>query len=304
MADYSRRISYIYEYGSGEKGENKGFIKTEIKSDAGKMDIELRELPTASQTEAIVGYYMWKGDRIKACGYHKENLTDKNCHISLNFNPKDMEGVEIAEIGGVIIRCKDMIYTAEWSSEEFDVHVVDWVESLKEILVEQRVKVKPEQESNLEQELVIQEIPDFLKVRKKEKGKNIKYDKSYHMKINNWKDMFKKYDIVEPFNDDMIQNCIEIEYDDLKFLPSTCKNVVNNSFLLHGLYQYRHVLVGRQRCKRKQKIYVLGVPGRYQNSERMIAAMFGFDNFKAAQRNGVSGDNFGYWYTLFRDDEE
>ena len=235
MWDYSRRISYIYEYGNGEKGQNKGFIKTEIKSNAGKMDIELRELPASSMAEATVGYYMWKGGRIKACGYHKENLTDRNSHIFLEFNPNDMEGVEISEIAGVIIRCKDMIYTSEWSSEEFNVQLVDWVDSLKEILVDQKrvqaTQLGEEAKESDKSELSIQEIPDFLKVRKKDKTKNIKYDKSYHIKINNWKDMFKKYDIVEPFNDDMIQNCIEIGYEDLKFLPSSCNNVIKNSFL-------------------------------------------------------------------------
>lgn len=297
MSDYSRRISYIYEYENGEKGQNKGYIKTEVRQDKGKMDIELRELKPSSLSEATVGYYLWKGGRIKACGYRKEQLTGRNSSIVLDFNPKDMEGVSLSEICGVIIRCSDIIYTAEWSEEEFDLKLVDWVDSLKEIMVEAKPKEKPADE------LAIQEIPDFLKVKKKEKNKNIKYDKSYHMKINNWKDMFKKYDIVEPFNDDIIQPCVEIGYEDLKYLPSSCKNVVNNSFLLHGLYYYRHVLIGRQRCRKAQKIYMLGVPGRYENSERMIAAMFGFDNFKAAQRNGINCSNFGYWYTLFRDDE-
>lgn len=293
MADYSRRISYIYEYENGEKGQNKGYIKTEVRQDAGKMNIELRELKSAAFSEATVGYYMWKDGRIKACGYRKERIADKNTSIRLDFNPNDMEGVAISDICGVIIRCNDIIYTAEWSDAEFDLKVVDWVDSLKEIMVEAKT----------EETLEIQEIPNFLKVKKKDKTRNIKYDKSYHMKINNWKDMFRKYDIVEPFNDDIIQPCVEIGYDDLKYLPSSCQNVINNSFLLHGLYYYRHVLIGKQRCRRMQKIYVLGVPGRYENSERMIASMFGFDNFKAAQRNGINCSNFGYWYTLFKDDE-
>lgn len=298
MSDYSRRISYIYEYGNGEKGENRGFIKTEIRDDSGKMDIELRGLPKEAMTQVTVGYYMWQNGRIKACGYRKEEIADRNCHIFMEFNPKDMEGVAISEIGGVIIRFPEVLYTAEWSSEEFDVHLVDWVDSLKEIMV----KAEPVEELQVQE---IPEIPDFLKVKKKEKTQhaNVKYDKSYHIRIVDWKDMFRKYDIVEPFNDDFIQSCVEIGYDDLKFLPSSCKNVLNNSFLLHGLYYYRHVLIGKQKCKRRQKIYVLGVPGRYENSERMIAAMFGFDNFKAARRNGITCPNFGYWYTMFCDDE-
>lgn len=332
MSEYSRKISYIYEYKDGQKSDNKGFIKTEIRKNQGCMNIELRELGKNEMAPVTIGYYLWQNGRVKACGYNKKNISEKNASLRVEFNPEDMEGAEIGEIGGVIIWNDGKMYSAEWSEEGFDPEKIDWVDSFKKVMVsqgelkkeetpiiykkEKTVKIAPQtllknDEDTLQtasidetqEDLPVQEIPDFLKVKKKDKRNRIKYEKSYHMKVNNWKDFFKKYDVVEPFSDELIYNCVEIKYDDLKYLPSSCNNVRNNSFLLHGLYNYDHVLVGKYKCKRRQQIFVLGVPGRYDNNQKMIASMFGFDNFKAGQRGSVRDKSFGYWYTLFRDDE-
>lgn len=329
MSEYSRRISYIYEYKDGQKCDNKGYIKTEIRENKGSMNIELRELGKNELAQVTIGYYLWQDGKIKVCRYKNENLADRNVSINVSFNPADVEGAALEEIDGVLIWNENNMYSAEWNEECFEPEKIQWVDSFKRIMNEENLEInqisegievsdttetKGEvekspvikiQESMLKTEVKKQsEIPEFLKVKKKDSKNNVKYEKSYHMKITNWKDFFKKYDIVEPFSDDSIFGCVEIKYDDLMYLPESCQNVRNNSFLLHGLYTYNHVIVGKHRCKRRQKVYVLGVPGRYDNNQRIIAAMFGFDNFKAAQRSSVRDKNFGYWYTFFKDDSQ
>lgn len=44
----------------------------------------------------------------------------------------------------------------------------------------------------------------------------------------------------------------------------------NNSFLMHGYYNYRHIIVSEN---------LLGVPGNYYDKEKQVAAMFGFTDF-------------------------
>lgn len=310
MTEYSRRISYIYEYKDGLKGDNKGFIKTEIKKNRGSMEVELRQLGKTEIAPVTIGYYLWQDGRVKVCGYNKKNISETNASLRIEFDAQDMEGAKIEEIGGVLIWNDKKMYSAEWSQEGFDPGKIDWVDSFGKIItskneVLQTTSISEQQENDVmsNERFAAQEIPDFLKVKKKDKKGKVKYEKSYHMKINNWKDFFKKYDIVEPFSDEVVFNCVEIGYDDLKYLPTSCNNVCKNSFLLHGLYNYEHVLIGRYKCKHHQQVFVLGVPGRYDNNQRLIASMFGFDNFKAGQRGSVRDKNFGYWYTLFRDDE-
>ena len=58
----------------------------------------------------------------------------------------------------------------------------------------------------------------------------------------------------------------------------------NNSFLLHGFFNYRYLVVG----KTGEERWFLGVPGIYQRQERVMAAIFGFPEFLAA---AVPGEN-------------
>ena len=56
------------------------------------------------------------------------------------------------------------------------------------------------------------------------------------------------------------------------------KGYIENSYLLHGYYRYRHVLLGRRKRKEKEE-YVLLVPGRYSEKEAGLAELFGFPEF-------------------------
>ena len=53
----------------------------------------------------------------------------------------------------------------------------------------------------------------------------------------------------------------------------------NNSFLLHGFYQYKHLLLLRRETE-DYIGYYLGVPGIYNEREQMLASMFGFEEFR------------------------
>lgn len=64
----------------------------------------------------------------------------------------------------------------------------------------------------------------------------------------------------------------------------------NNSFLMHGLCTYQHLLLGRQR----DGGYLLGIPGIFANQELFMANMFGFPEFKEVSRRRP-GEPFGYW---------
>lgn len=301
---FKKMISYIYDEETG-RGGNLGYVKTEIRDGAGKMQISLEtSVPENSQ----IGFYVWDGETAKCCLCH--NLSE-----TIIFEEENVAGVAFGELGGVVVKLGEKICVAELEDRKFDFARISWVESFdfKEassgensemaILVEDEVLVAQsileevpatkQTKNSYESERI--EIPDFLKRKKR--------DKVYRPPINNWKDMFKFYDIVEPFNDGMIYCCVEIGADDLKYLPGSCKNAIKNSFLLHGFYLHKHLLIGKYKCKKRQKVYVLGVPGNYENSETLVAAMFGFDNFKRAKREGVPDANFGYWYTLFKDDE-
>lgn len=71
----------------------------------------------------------------------------------------------------------------------------------------------------------------------------------------------------------------------------------NNSFLLHGYYNYRYLILARLGKPGERGRYILGVPGHYGNNEKYMAAMFGFDRFVRSTRQPPRDSRFGYWYT-------
>ena len=91
--------------------------------------------------------------------------------------------------------------------------------------------------------------------------------------------------------------CIKITPHDISYLPKKYWHLCNNSFLLHGFYNYKYLLL----CEKKMdsgKKYLVGVPGMFHQKEQVIARMFGFTELEcnnATNRYGNTAMNFGYW---------
>ena len=108
--------------------------------------------------------------------------------------------------------------------------------------------------------------------------------------------LFVRADYIDAFDDDYFYDCIEVSPEMLKCLNQNEIDIAGNSFLLHGYYNFRHILFGRVRDNLDNTKYFIGVPGMYCNRERYMASMFGFNNFKKSHRSDYANPYFGYWY--------
>ena len=108
--------------------------------------------------------------------------------------------------------------------------------------------------------------------------------------------VFINRDFIDAFEDDYFYDCVEVTPELLKQLPIEDDAVVNNSFLVHGYYNFKHILFGKVCENDNNTRYFIGVPGMYCNRERFMASMFGFCNFKKSHRSDYSNTYFGYWY--------
>ena len=108
--------------------------------------------------------------------------------------------------------------------------------------------------------------------------------------------LFVRADYIDAFDDDYFYDCIEVSPEKLKCLNQNEIDIAGNSFLLHGYYNFRHILFGRVRDNLDNTKYFIGVPGMYCNRERYMASMFGFNNFKKSHRSDYANPYFGYWY--------
>lgn len=90
----------------------------------------------------------------------------------------------------------------------------------------------------------------------------------------------------------------KIQRSELSSLPRRYWNLANNSFLLHGYYNYNHLLLVEE-----DGHYWLGVPGIYDPRESRAAELFGFSQFTDSynQQLALADDEccnygrFGYW---------
>ena len=86
---------------------------------------------------------------------------------------------------------------------------------------------------------------------------------------------------------------------DLNRVPRDKWELGNNSFLLHGFYQYKHLLLLRRETE-DYIGYYLGVPGVYNEREQMLASMFGFEEFRLMKGQETRDGSFGYWCRTLR----
>ena len=84
--------------------------------------------------------------------------------------------------------------------------------------------------------------------------------------------------------------CVKIELKHIRELPRRYWYLGNNSFLLHGFFNYRYLVVG----KMEESTWFIGVPGIYQAQERVMATIFGFPEFMPEPVE----NQFGYWYRI------
>jgi hypothetical protein len=105
-------------------------------------------------------------------------------------------------------------------------------------------------------------------------------------------DSRRRLDTVE---DQRILECVRIEPQDIGLLPMSNWQLGSNSFLAHGHFNYKHLMLGRIQMGRKEERYVIGVPGIYNNKEKYLAGLFGFSIFIPARSTQVLTGCFGYW---------
>lgn len=95
--------------------------------------------------------------------------------------------------------------------------------------------------------------------------------------------------------DGVRRKCGRMQLEDLEHLPEEWKRQKENNFLLHGYYEYHHLLLV-QLCTRYGERYALGVPGVYCHRNQYMAETFGFYEFAPLEPGKRQRGSFGYWY--------
>ena len=114
---------------------------------------------------------------------------------------------------------------------------------------------------------------------------------NFPLSQDKWEQLEKLYPRIHPFGDS--REYLSITPRDFIVMARQYQELVQNSFLLHGYYNYGHLILTKI-MEGDEDRYYLGVPGVYFDREKQAALMFGFEGFEAGTDKMEDG-GFGYY---------
>lgn len=334
--EYNRMVAYIYSYNAGQKCQNAGFAKIEVRQDILKLQINMKGAYSESCYIWSVNLFYRKNARIIGIKLGDMNIKNGVGEYRYTGSALDIEGsgINFNGIKGIYLEesgetenaeiHRGKMFASEWDDLGFTPEAVasrDWSSGNGEILVEfaggeiahtpeygmeqspeqdiqQKLRQKSQQETENRQEEKVREKqenspeePDAVILTAAEAPEV----KTKYMSDDWFDRLSAERNRVFLFADDDLYDIIEITPDDIDRLPDTNWGLKNNSFLNHGYFQFRHLILGRmysgEACG-----YFIGVPGVYTRRDRNTASMFNFNHFKFSIRSDMRLSQFGYWY--------
>lgn len=295
MAGMKRFVTYIYAYEEQKKKNNIGFAKVEIRGTELRMEIHLRGVYTV-QGECKVYLFRENAGNIEGVSIGEMRLANGGGDFGVVLRAGQINDTpfSIADMEGIILLAADNgIFMSRWKEgEPLTVDTAHFREWTREPIQEDDLQTDvPETEAKIAETVADEENENMQATEIPMRNLFPEYDWN-----EIWERLCTEHKLLAPL-EDREARCIQIELKDLRELPKKYWYLGNNSFLLHGFFNYRYLVVGRTGENR----WFLGVPGIYQRQERVMAAIFGFPEFLAAALPGVEAseeepvNRFGCW---------
>ncbi len=292
-----RFVTYIYAYENNNKNQNVGFAKVDIRGDYCQVEIHLKRTGYTNvkcpvylfvrENEVIVGVEIGEIALVNGCGDFVRQL---NCN-GVGETPycmKDMKGI-------LIFLDDTVMFASQWDERAIYRDNFKPYEETKEIPVEQAVVAEKAEESGQMEKLQVESVQAQQSGEQQSEELQPEAQRSGDMWMDLWEKLNGMYGAKNLFENMPEISGIHMELKDLRELPKKYWYLGSNSFLLHGFFNYRHLLLGKVENESGRKWFI-GVPGIYQNQEKVLAAVFGFPEFRQEKDTGVKTGQFGYWY--------
>lgn len=264
-----KKVCYLSVYEQKEKKRAAGFVKISGQGERAHFSIQIKN---AGQ-KWNGSYLLWLLTDDQKISLGRLSLDKGNGIYEKSFQ-LSANGIKIGEIYFPIENIIGVLIEGE-KDEEISGY---WKEEKKE-KIDRGKKVE-----QVEVDLLVSEELTEIKTAEK-----IPED----FAVDKWEQLLKKFKNVHPFGDERV--FISIGPEDFVILRENYQKLVNNSFLLHGFYNYRHLILGKEKKigNSYETCFYLGVPGVYFEREKMVAVMFGFEGFECA--GPVEIGKFGYY---------
>ena len=329
-----RFIRYLYEYEGNQKKRNVGFVKVEQdgkettisvhgkglcgKSNENiscyliKLDSETGNILFVPAGEIQIGMISCGGcfcytEELIRAGYGKtEQSVGQTCE-----KKDDICGLGLGDP-------KEAFYVALWNEEMYgDLDIArakvfqefdsDKTAGESKSIDEKEAEVETqfgddEETENLEEEQPEKKEQETVEESSEKKEQETVEELPEKKEQETVEESSEKKDLKKDDRDIDLQNfrrqIMKIQRGEISILPRCEWKLANNNFLLHGYYNYRHLVLIDEGNQLK-----LGVPGIYHEREARAAATFGFPEFIAEADVNVTlepqerneNQQFGYW---------
>lgn len=300
---YQKEIIYMSLYKDGNRLGNAGFLKVEKRGRERNLTLTVKNAPRTINGKFPVRYYNgtdWKetdGIAVREGGGKWEKKEEDSL---------ERVSLQILLPGGYLIEGtsktaeNNTVKERENASPEKEKRAEAMPREAAEIqeAADQGAKAeeKPGRQSKQVEYIAVERPRRQEAVAAQEKAPVREVQRAQHsmslppmegLKEDKWEQILDTYDGIHPYGDERLY--VKLEPKDFLILSSKYQHLVNNSFLLHGFYNYRHVILGKEK-----ETYYLGVPGVFYEREKMVALMFGFEAFECASGEPEAGE-FGYY---------
>ena len=293
-----RFVTYLYEYDRTIRGRNVGFIRNDIRNDCCRMEIHIRGLERIKEKapifiivrdsecigipagEVVISQGVGnaclelRGNRIGKTDYSVNNIQA----VIVRYNGgKMLMGCYVQHpagdlLSGTFTKWEAQATPASPTPDPGDARSVDinssdlYPNSRSDLGIENdSADLSPKNPNNLGTENNSGDLYPYA---------------------NNSQGTEAKAEEICPTSEEAAQSPIykRIAITDIRSLPSRNWHLCNNSFLVHGFFCYHYLILKTINAPDGAKMY-LGVPGIYASQERMMALLFGFNDFEIATDN-------------------
>ena len=293
-----RFITYLYNYESGTKGEGTGFVRVDQRGREVRMEVHVRNGKRFDGKGEV--YLVVTGDVIFGIHIGDVMLTHGEGEEGFRFSTYHMYDSEMnfTDIIGIAIRYRDGYLASNWREDncpELLRGTFEVMNKKTEITPHRETTTVPEEETEiLPAGQIISEY-----VEESEDVYTISEDGGVETEKENEREEEKQMDEV-PVLPRLTPKPTyrKIQLSHVLELPPKNRHLCNNSFLIHGFFNYNFLILKKEQSP-EGEIWSLGVPGVYEQPERLMAAMFGFPRFEPREEDkdiDVKEGTLGAWY--------
>lgn len=273
-------IRYLYEYDQGKRIRNVGFVKVEQSGARGMVHIHGKGLRLGSERTLFL-YLLCEEDR-GYVGIRQGEIGNINPAVNYRFC---YEMKDHTVCGVLLMKEGNNYYAASWN----DMPVVPeklrlggTSESVaKEEKLSTETSLKLDVKDGIEDEPILPSDDDLGKDMNTsvEVNSETEITQNSETEIETKNDSAPEISASEAATEHMAKcNAHRITRREIARLPRCEWKLANNRFLLHGYYNYGHLLF----LEEEDGCY-LGVPGVYHEKEAQAAGIFGFGKFVMAE---------------------